>query len=243
MSYFLSDKPLKTGEIVELSGEEARHILLSRRLQIGEMIEIQGPDEKRFEAEIIAIEKRTVSLQAIREINTPPESNLAITIFQSTIKEQPLDFVIQKATELGIYSLVIFNSQNSVDRFKEIDKKLARWRKISEEAAKQSGRLRGVKIEFLENIEEINDLGRNLDKLFLLEPTAKNSFHSIWRLDLQVNKIGILIGPEGGFTKEEVENFSKIKNVAPISMGPRILRSDTAAVTSSAIIQALWGDL
>ncbi|MDO8493469.1 MAG: RsmE family RNA methyltransferase [bacterium] len=242
MSYFLSDKPLQTEEIIELTGDEARHILLSRRMEVGEIIEIQGPDQKRFNAEVVLVDRKSLSIQALEEIPTPKESPLSITIFQALIKEQPLDFIIQKSTELGVDKLFLFNSENSIERFKEIEKKLDRWRKIGEEAAKQSGRVRAVSIEYIDDPKDIYKLASELDHIFLLEPLTKDRF-STWELSSQVNKIGILVGPEGGFTEEEVVEFSKIKNVIPISMGPRILRADTAAITSSAIVQALWGDV
>lgn len=242
MSYFLSDKPLKAGEIVELTGEEARHILLSRRVEIGEIIKIQGPDAKRFMAEVILIERKSLSIQALEEIAIPDESPLSITIFQALIKEQPLDFIIQKATELGVDKLILFNSQNSVDRFKDIEKKLGRWQKIGDEASKQSNRGRAVLIEYLDDESKVPKISANLDHIFLLEPSAKEKF-STWKPNFQVKKIGILVGPEGGFTENEVAEFLKIKNLTPISMGPRILRADTASIAGSAIIQAMWGDL
>jgi 16S rRNA (uracil1498-N3)-methyltransferase len=243
MSYFLSDRPLNVEEIIELTGDEARHILLSRRIEVGEVIEIQGPDHKRFQAEVVDVDRKSLSIQALEEIPVPEESPLSITIFQAFIKEQPLDFIIQKATELGVDKLVLFNSENSIDRFKDMEKKLVRWQKIGEEAAKQSGRIRSVNIEYLDDPKEINNQALDLDYLFLLEPSSKSNFLDIFNKDSGAQKIGILVGPEGGFTEEEVTEFSKIKNLKTLGMGGRILRADTAAISSSAIVQALWGDL
>lgn len=243
MSYFLSNKPLKAEEIVELTGDEARHILLSRRMEVGEIIEIQGPDNKRFNAEVILVDRKSLQIQALEEIPTPEESPLSITIFQALIKEQPLDFIIQKTTELGVDKLVLFNSENSIERFKDMDKKLMRWRKIGEEAAKQSGRVRAVKIEYLDKPEYVEKVSTELNHLFLLEPSSKNTFLELFEKNRVADKIGILVGPEGGFTEEEVKDFSKIKNLTPVGMGSRILRADTAAIASSAITQVLWGDL
>lgn len=243
MSYFLSPTALKTGDIIELTGEEARHILLSRRIEIGEIIEVQGPDLKRLEAEVISIEKRSLSIQALKEIHVPEESPLRITIFQALVKEQPLDLIIQKATELGVDKINLFASKNSNERFKDVDKKLTRWNKIAEEAAKQSGRVRGVSVEYIDDFKKIKDLSVELDRIFLLEPISKKSFLELFEKDRVAKSIGILVGPEGGFTEDEVGELSKIRNFTPISIGPRILRADTAAVSSSAIVQALWGDI
>ena len=242
MSYFLYPTPLKIGEILELSGDEAKHILLSRRIEIGEKIELQGPDKKRFLVEVINIDKKSLSVQTIQELEIPEESKLKITIFQALIKEQPLDFIIQKATELGVSKLYLFNSKNSSDRFKEMGKKLPRWRKISEEATKQSGRVMPIEIEFLESDNNLNKLFTGQDFTFLLEPTSTKKF-STWVPGSQITNVGILVGPEGRFTGDEIREFSKIKNIVPISLGPRILRADTAAIISSGIVQSVWGDL
>lgn len=244
MSYFLSNSPRKIGETISLTGEEARHILLSRRIRAGEIIEIQDPAWHRFESEVIEISKGSILVQVLREIETPKESDLKITIFQAIIKEQPLDFIIQKATELGVERLTLFNSKNSVDRFKDIEKKLVRWRKVGVEAAKQSGRIKSIEIEYLDDANEMINKIKNLEQVFLLEPSAKETFRSTWKLSSQVeqaDEIGILVGPEGGFTESEVEEFTKIKNIGLVNMGPRILRADTAAITSAAVIQSLWG--
>ena len=243
--------PLKSGKIFELSGAEARHILLSRRVAVGETVYLQGPDQKRFEARVILANKGSLSLEVLSEIKTPKESDLGITIFQALIKERSLDFVIQKATELGVKNLVLFNSKNSVARFKDIDKKLKRWRKIGEEATKQSGRTKSVRIEYMDNAESVKMAIRDLDHLFLLEPKSSGRF-STWKpatreLDsqegFQVTNIGILVGPEGGFTEEEVREFSNIKNLTCVGMGPRILRAETAVIAAAAVIQAFWGDI
>ncbi len=250
MSYFLSETPLKTGKVFELTDTEARHILLSRRIRAGEIVELQDPHDKRFQCRVINTDKKSLTVEPLKEIETPKESRLRITIFQALIKEQPLDFIIQKSTELGVNNIVLFNSKNGTIRYKEIDKKIIRWKKISEEAAKQSGRVKPISIEYLSDTEKIEVLADALDHLFLLEPTpkadkfiAEKTKFSTWKFNSQVTRIGILIGPEGGFTLEEVARFLKIKNITAISMGHRILRSDTAAIASSAIAQALWGDI
>ena len=217
--------------------------MLSRRIEVGEAIELQGPDGKRFLSEIIDIDKKTLSIEAIREVETPLESKLKITIFQALIKEQPLDFIIQKSTELGVAKLCLFHAENSVERFKEIDKKLARWKKISEEATKQSGRVRPIEIEYLDSDVKLEELLKQQEFVFLLDPPSDETLARTWASNTQVESIGILIGPEGGFTDQELHDFSKNKNVVPINMGPRILRADTAVISSSAIIQSLWGDM
>ncbi len=254
MSYFLSNAPLIASKIFELTGDEARHLLLSRRIKIGEIIEIQDINAKKFECQIISISKKSLTIKPLREITPPAEPPLEITIFQALIKEQPLDFIIQKATEIGVARLSLFDSKNSVGRFKNIKGKLERWKKIGIEAAKQSGRVKPIETQYIGGAEELIKETKELEKIFLLEPPPKadqplaeeeifSSFYKTWTRSVQVGSIGILVGPEGGFTEDEIIEFSKIKNLIPIRMGPRTLRAETAAITSSAVIQSIWGDM
>ncbi|MBI5139851.1 MAG: 16S rRNA (uracil(1498)-N(3))-methyltransferase [Candidatus Vogelbacteria bacterium] len=249
MSYFLSDKPLKVGEISNIEGEEAKHILLSRRMRSampdgrqGEKLKIQDINGKRFLCEFITASRESLDILALEEITSQKEPALKIYIFQSLIKEQPLDNILQKATELGATGIFIFSPERSLERFKEMDKKLDRWNKISLEAAKQSDRISPLKISYLTHQEDVIKRMGELDQVFLLEPTSKETF-ATWELSSQVNSIGILVGPEGGFSTKEIETFSGLKKVIKISMGPRILRADTASIVAVAIIQSLWGDM
>jgi 16S rRNA (uracil1498-N3)-methyltransferase len=108
MSYFLTDQKLLKGSVIELSGEEARHILLARRMKKGENFALQGKNQERYKAEIIEIERNSLKLKIIDSVSTPPEPKAKITVLQSYVNEKALDFVFQKSTELGAHK-IIFN--------------------------------------------------------------------------------------------------------------------------------------
>src|SRR5438034_751240 len=109
MPYFLANESLSQGKILEISGEEARHVLLAHRVKKGEKIKLQGTDGKRYKVEIIEIGRNKLKLRSLEEIAVPSEPAVKITLFQSVVSEKALDFIFQKGTELGLDKIVLFN--------------------------------------------------------------------------------------------------------------------------------------
>lgn len=241
MSYFLSAESLEVNKQFEIFGDEARHILFARRIKVGEKIVLQGPDENRFLVEVLSFTKKSIIVRVLEAITSPKEPEVKIVLFQSLISENALDSILQKSTELGVMQIFLFNSRNTPTHLSEkVEAKLGRWKKILQEAAKQSNRLRPPAISFLDNISGVLKEAENLDKVFLLEKTAAKTFQDFSKE--KYKSIGVLVGPEGAFTTEELESFSSLKNIKKIRLGPRVLRADTAAISSAAIVQSLWGD-
>ncbi len=243
MSYFLSGEILLPGKELLIEGDEAKHLLASRRIKVGEKISLQSPNLNRYLAQVISIDKQNVKVKILNKIETPQESHLNITIFQSLIKEKALDFIIQKTTELGVRKLIIFPTQNSPIDIQKTEKKLERWKKIADEAAKQSDRITSTQISFLKNLEEVRRHSENMDKTFLLEKTAKKRFANIDLKSEKLSAIGIVIGPEGGLTPKEINDISFWPKTLQVKLGPRVLRADTAAISATAIVQHIWGDI
>jgi len=149
---------------------------------------------------------------------------------------------LQKSTELGVSRVVLFNAHNTPTHLsKKIDKKMSRWERIVHEAAKQCDRVRGPKIEFLDDAAQVASEILDLDRVFLLEAKADKSFRGLAGQNYQ--SVGLITGPEGAFTEGEKENFNSLKNVEQVKLGPRILRADTAAISAITIAQSLWGDM
>ncbi len=243
MSYFLSSENLQAGKGVEILGEEAKHIMLSRRIKIGEKINLQGPDEKRFEAEILDLNKKSINLKMLGEISTPKEPEAQIILFQALVKEKALEYIIQKSTELGIAKIVIFQSERASFSLQDEQKKIGRLKKISQEAAKQCDRVKSPPIEFLQ-FEKFLEAAGDLDRFFILDKNGGQTFpQAAQKSNFTLKNIGICIGPEGGLAQDEILRLSQTKNATLISLGPRVLRADTAAISALAIIQALSGDL
>lgn len=241
MSYFLYLRPLTLKQDIEIADEEARHILLSRRIKVGEIITLQDSLHHRFGAKVIAIGKKSVTVHIQNAITPPPEPTIAITLFQALIAEQALDIVLQKATELGASTIALFPAAHSPQHSKNAEKKLERWKKITTEAAKQCDRQLIPNIVLHETIQDIAKLLEDQDQILLLN--AEASSDTIHVSNTGVTKIGIIIGPEGGFTETEIAWFGSQGTTQIVKLGPRTLRAETAAISALAIVQNRIGDM
>ncbi len=243
MSYFNFKGIIKADQYFTLKDEDALHLLQSRRINTGEIIEIQDELFNRWQVKVENRKKRSLTLLPIEQIEPPPESSFLIHLFQAQVKEKALDFIIQKTTELGTTSITIFQSHYS-QQYKtgiEIEKKQARWRKIALEACKQSGRVKPPKISFIADFSELTQQLKNSAGNFVPTICFESSGKAI-SLDqstVAVNEVNLLVGPEGGWDTEELE----LMDCDKVYLGPRILRAETAAISVVSIFQYLLGDL
>ena len=262
MPYFLVENNIQPGLTVEVSGSEARHILLAQRVKVGEIIKVQGPDGKRFECEVSEVKKDRLKIVAKKEVGVPPEPDKQVVLFQAVVAEQALDTILQKSTELRAAKIVLFNSERvgtklSSDRWQS---KKDRWNKILWEAAKQSERAKPPELEFVSNFKDAVTRASKVDQVILLDPDSSSnlkssisnpSAHSAVAQGRpegtrgaagsgQVLKsIGLVVGPEGGLTEQENQEFKSLPNCLPVNLGPILLRADTAVIASLAIVQNL----
>ncbi len=240
MSYFLSGQKLQADKEYKLEGEEAGHVLLSRRIKKGEKVNLQGVDEKRYLVEVVQVGKKDLVVNVLEEIPTPQELKAELVLLQSAVSEKALDFIFQKSTELQASKIILFNSQNTATRLtkEQFEKKYQRWNKILWEAAKQSDRVRPPKLEFLEGVREVLSAASGFNKFILLDPEGDSFRNSKFEIQ-NSNSFGIVIGPEGGFTSQEVSQFKKLPNCQLVSLGPILLRAETAAIASLAICKTI----
>lgn len=238
MSYFSFDGIIQLQSLFSLEGEEAQHLLKSRRIRLEESIEIQDIQNRRYHSTVKNIGRKSLDLLPFEEIPTPPESPIKIHLYQSLVKEKALDHILQKVTELGVNSIFLFQSQFSPVTAKNLSHRNSRWEKIVLEACKQSGRALPPKIELLGTLQQcLQQKERFHSPTWCLHPSPSPvKGEAISTVPQEIN---ILIGPEGGFSNEEIESFP----FPSIQMGPRILRADTAAVTAIGVLQFLYGDL
>lgn len=234
--FFKSAENLK-GDYIEIRDEDYHHIMHSLRMKNGEKIEIVLEDKIYLCS--VSLEDQAVHAHIIEQIAEQTESSLKMTLYQALLKGERMDFVFQKATELGVDCIVPVMLDRCVVKWDQDkwQKKRLRYEKIVEQAAKQSHRARIPEIGALKNLSEIPT--ENL--LWFYECGEKKALKDQLPEQCPANGVGILIGPEGGFSLAEVE-YLKEKNIAPLSLGPRILRAETAPIAALAVLQFCWGD-
>ena len=220
--------------------EDVKHISKVLRLRVNDKIEVVDSNEKEYLCEIITISKDSVEYKVIEEVPIKRELGVQIKVYQGVPKGQKLDLIAQKLTEIGVYSITPVEFKRCVSSIKEEkeDKKIARLQRIIYEAAKQSKRNHIPKIESPMTFKElVKELKSNTINIVFYECEEENNLKSYFAsLDLsKVESIGVIVGPEGGIAPEEIELLES-NGCKVLTLGARILRTETAAVVASAII-------
>jgi 16S rRNA (uracil1498-N3)-methyltransferase len=237
MRRFYAPKENFQDKNVLLNLEETRHLRDVLRLRAGENVQVFDGQGREFSCQIGKIGKRETVLKIIKEIPPPaPASNLDLTLAVALLKGEKFDLVVQKAVELGVTKLIPVQTKRADVKLKDGEKKMERWRKISLEAAKQSGRARLMQIETLLNFEEF--IGTSEETKILFAERGGTDFSKI----KETKKITAAIGSEGGWEDSEIEAARK-NDFQIITLGGRILRAETAAISIASILQHRFGDL
>ena len=225
---------------ISLNLDETRHLRDVLRLREGEKVHVFDGGGKEFLCEIETIEKQRTLLKIIDQVPPKsPESNLNLTLAIALLKGEKFDLVVQKACELGVSKIIPLNSKRADVRLKDVKeaaKKLERWQKIALEAAKQCGRAKLMSIEMPMDFAEFIQTADGTKILFAEK--AGISFSSLE----SSNSMTAVVGSEGGWEDAEIE-LASAKGFQIITLGGRILRAETAAITVSALLQNHFGDL
>lgn len=220
-----------------ISQEDARHAYRVMRLRPGDDV-CAVSNGARWHARILELTEKSGKVALLEELPSN-ESPLHITLYQGLPKAEKLEFLAQKLTELGVARLVPVRMERSVARA-DGDRRSERLNRIAREAVKQCHRAQPMEITAPMSWKEaLADMaGREL----MIVPWENADSVKISDLKAKypsVSDLGILIGPEGGISENEIEDCG----ANPVTLGPRILRAETAAVTSAALAMALWGDI
>ena len=227
---------------IEIIDEDVNHIKNVLRLASGDKIKICDTDNsKNYVCKIEDVSKESVICSIIEEVNGEAEGNVELHIYQGLPKADKMELIIQKGTELGVSEFIPVNLKRSIVKIsgKDENKKIERWQKIAEVAAKQSGRDIIPKVRNIENLKNVCNQIKDYDIVLVayeLEESnyIKNELLKIKKYNSSY-KIAIIIGPEGGIDTEEIEVFKKT-GAKIISLGKRILRTETVALQVSSII-------
>ena len=226
-----------------LSAEDAKHALRVLRLGPGDEVCAMDGGGRRWRARIASVADGVrLALEEELPSNEPP---VRLTVYQGVPKADKLDFIAQKLTELGVSRLVPVRMERSVVKLDAKDGRRRRERleKIAREACKQCGR--GLPMEVAEPMDWRQALDDMAARRLLLTPWEEAEgfrLKDARELCPDARDIGIVIGPEGGMTAGEVDAMREV-GARPVTLGPRILRAETAAVVSAALAMQLWGDI
>jgi len=222
---------------VSFDEEDSHHIKNVLRLNEGDVIEVCNGLGNLFEVKITSNERNRVCGRILKKVECKKGDDLRVTLFQAILKGSKMDFVIQKATEIGVVRIVpVFTERTVVDLQNGKDKKrLLRWKKITMEASKQSKRVTVPKIDDPMDLVELPKVLSDFDRILIFwEDEKERGIRDV--LDsLKCSNVAIIIGPEGGFSEREV-NLVKGVGGKTVTLGDNILRAETAGLVASAIV-------
>jgi 16S rRNA (uracil1498-N3)-methyltransferase len=227
-----------------ISGQELEHLRRVLRLGSGDRITVFDESGREHEAVIRSLDSEQAAIEITRSYEPRRESRLAVTLAMALTKGEKADFVVEKATELGVQTIVPFVSRYSVPKLDErkMSARAERWRKIVVSAAKQSGRTRLPDVLPIRGFAEmISAPWPDTLKLFFWERETTQSMRAL-RDAGGIDSVFLAVGPEGGFSPEEAAQAEQ-HGFAIVGLGRRTLRAETAAIAVVAVAQFLWGDL
>lgn len=245
MRRFFVDVALLGQSSAVISGETGRHIATVLRLKAGDTILLADGHGREAAARITSLDKEGVTVEIAPPCCTAPEDgSIRITLYQGLPKGEKLDLILQKCTELGVARIVPFMAERSVARLagEKLDKRVQRWERIVREACRQSERRTIPTIGFAENLRTALQSDSSDLRLLLWEGEQQQGLRAVLERSEKAAAVAVIVGPEGGLTKAEAAE-AVAAGFTPVTLGSRILRTETAGPAVLAILQYVLGDL
>ena len=230
---------LEPGTGVVLEGQQAHYLGRVLRVAQGQRVVLFNGDGRDYVCEILRAGKNRLELEVISRLPARAESSLGITVVQAVSRGERMDQTLQKCTELGAAAFQPVWSERVEVKLKgeKLEKRLRHWQSVVASACEQSGRAVVPEVRPALLLAEYLALDCKTSRL-VLAPDAEQALSRLER----VSSVELLVGPEGGFSDDELSRVSA-SGVTPVSLGPRILRTETAAPAAVAVLQAGHGDL
>ncbi|HET7755962.1 MAG TPA: 16S rRNA (uracil(1498)-N(3))-methyltransferase [Steroidobacteraceae bacterium] len=240
------DAPLASGERIRLEGGAASHVTRVLRLRVGEALVLFNGAGGEFLGSIDKAHGGEVTVGIGEHVAVERESPLALTLAQGISRGERMDLVVQKATELGVSHLVPLLTERSVVRLEaqQADRRLNHWRAIAIGACEQSGRNRLPQVSTPLGLRDFLHRpgapapGSTAGSRLLLSPEATRR---LAELERPAGPVTVLVGPEGGLADTEAE-AAVAAGFTPVRVGPRVLRTETAAIAAITLLQREFGD-
>lgn len=240
MTRIYTNQTIKKHAVIRLDSEASGHLLRVLRMKKDDVLNVFDGKGHEYSAKITEIQKKHAVISIEQPIDSLTESPLWIHLGQSISRGEKMDYSLQKSVELGVQKITpLFTTRGGVKLTKDrLEKKVLHWQKVIISACEQCGR------SYLPQLmapQSLDDWLKNCEEemRFVLAPSGE---HQLRDIKFEDERVALLIGPEGGLDESEID-LAKTFSFAPLRLGPRILRTETAAPTAVAALQCLWGDL
>ena len=233
-------------DTVEITGSDAHHLMHVMRAKAGQEIILVDDENQVARMEMTAFREDAVTLTLSERLEADTESPIDLVLAQCLLKSDKMDMVVQKAVELGAVGVIPVRSQNCVVRYdaKKAAARQQRWQKIADEAAKQCGRTALLAVDPVTDIKALIATEKECEDsvlVFFYENEDTQTVKEYLR-QIKSRRIVLLVGPEGGFSLDEAKAVEEAGGKS-VTLGPRILRAETAALTAMSVVQYECGDL
>ena len=242
MSHFFINSSQVGKDLLTIVGDDVNHMKNVLRMRSGEAFTAADENGIFYRCEVEELDKQQVTAKILWKEEGSSELSSKIYLFQGLPKSDKMELIIQKAVELGAYQIVPVATRRAIVKLdaKKEASKLKRWQAIAEGAAKQSGRMLIPEISEVKTYKEALQMAKQLDVNVIPYECAKGmaGTREIFQSIKPGMSVGIFIGPEGGFEESEVE-MAKELGISPVTLGKRILRTETAGLTTLSILMYL----
>ena len=246
MHRFFADEAGIQNGTARLNEEDSRHALRVLRLEVGDEVELVC-EPTHYLAGIAAIDDGIVTV-AIRGALRPTEANTQVTLYQGLPKADKMELIAQKTTELGVYAIRPVAMERCVVKLegKDAGKKIERWQKIAREAVKQCARTAVPEVLEIRKLAQLQQEIAQLDVLIVPWEEARDGSIRDALAPFEAKeelRVGVLIGPEGGISQREAQWLAENANAKLVTLGPRILRTETAGLAALTMVMAYRGEM
>ena len=248
MHHFFVTPQQISGDKIRIEGGDVNHMKNVLRMKLHEKAEISDGESRTYLCEVEAYEEDVAVLHILEEMEADTEPASKLYLFQGLPKSDKMELIVQKSTELGAAAIAPVAMLRSVVRLegKDAAKKTDRWQKIAREAVKQCARVSAPEVRLPRKLSAMREELNALDVLIVPWEDARDGSVADCLAPFAQKEdvsVGILIGPEGGIAPEEAEWLTREANAKLVTLGPRILRTETAAIASQTIVMALRGEM
>lgn len=242
--FYVHDENIGKDTLV-ITGKDVNHISKVLRLKSADKIVVCNSNNIEYQCEILKLDKEEVLCKIISSNVSSAEPQIKIILFQGMPKAQKMDLIVQKCVEIGVCSIQPVMTERTVIKIngRDIHSKISRWNKIAYEASKQSGR--GIIPEVFEPVDfkKAVEISKGSDLTIIpYENEKSHGIKGVLTENRTVKSVGIFIGPEGGFSESEI-GYASENDIVPVTLGPRILRTETAGFISAAFVLYDIGDM